>query len=137
MFAQPALFKSLSRNPDDDRLSAGKQSAANRQYLMVVNATYLADMSNLSGAASQEIQHNENRQRDSQGSKKYPAYLAFFIVQHNNPPFFQFGKRFDRGLLIFGPRNRFPSIHFLYFNSCARWQPFHILSSIIVIFINN
>lgn len=44
MFVQPALFKSLSRNPDDDGLATGKHSAASRQYLMVVKSTYLADM---------------------------------------------------------------------------------------------
>ena len=78
--------------------------------------------SNFSVAASQEIQHHENRQRDSQGPKQYPAYLAFFIVQRNDPPFFEhndppsfsFGKHFYHGLLIFAPSNRFPIIHFSY-----------------------
>ncbi|MCG2744050.1 MAG: hypothetical protein L6271_09050, partial [Desulfobacteraceae bacterium] len=32
---------------------------------------------------------HEDRDRDSQGPKQYPAYLAFFIVQHNVPPFLE------------------------------------------------
>ncbi len=43
----------------------------------------------LSGATTQEIEQHENRNGDSQSPKQYPAYLTFFIVQHNVPPFLE------------------------------------------------
>jgi hypothetical protein len=42
----------------------------------------------LSSATTQDKEHHEDRNWDSQDPKQYPAYLAFFIVQHNIPPFF-------------------------------------------------